>query len=231
MANGVPIFARITVPLIIFLLISAVIWTSFAEIDEITRGQGKVIPATKTQTVQATEPGVVKEILVRLGQVVKKGDLIIRLDDTATTSNLGESVARYRALKARLKRLDLEQSGDYDARFLCTDSLQASAAQICENEAKLFVAKRDSYYNKLAVLQQRLVHRERELGEAKANIERIEGNLVLSKRELALLQPLAKKGLVAKTELIRAERDVNDLDGQLKSNRELIGFCYQSFLR
>ena len=121
MDNGIPIFARLTVPLIILLLISVVVWTSFAQIDEITRGQGKVIPATKTQTVQATEPGVVKEILVRLGQVVKKDDLLIRLDDTATTSNLGESVARYRALKARLKRLDLEQAGDYDAVFKCTE--------------------------------------------------------------------------------------------------------------
>ena len=222
LVDGVPIFAKITIPLIILLMASAVAWTSFAEIDEITRGQGKVIPATKTQVVQATEAGVVKEILVRIGQVVEKGDLIIRLDDTTTTSNLGESVAKFRALKARLARLNLEQTGNYDTPYQCPEELVPSSTIICENEAKLFISKRDNYRNKLAVLKQRLVQREREMGETKANIKRFEGSLALSKSELSLLQPLAKRGLVAKTELIRVQKDVNEFGGQLNLTRESV---------
>ncbi len=223
MANNVPIFARLTVPLIILLMILAVLWAAVAEIDEITRGQGKVIPATRTQSVQATEAGVVKNILVRIGQVVKKGDLLVRLDDTITTSNLGESVAKFRALKARLARLDLEQSGSYDKPYQCPKVLSANSMAICDNEAKLFKANRDSYHNKLAVLEQRLVQKQREMGEAKANIARLEGALELSKNELSLLQPLANKGLVAQTEIIRVKRDVNEFTGQLRHTRESVG--------
>ncbi|MEI9915713.1 MAG: biotin/lipoyl-binding protein [Methylovirgula sp.] len=96
--------------LFLFLLI----WSAFAEIDEVTRGDGKVIPSQKIQSIQSSEPGVVEQILVRLGQHVAKGDLLIRLDNTMTESNLGEDEAKARSLEAQIARLQIERTGNLD---------------------------------------------------------------------------------------------------------------------
>ncbi len=83
--------------LFLFLLI----WSAFAEIDEVTRGDGKVIPSQKIQSIQSSEPGVVEQILVRLGQHVAKGDLLIRLDNTMTESTSAKTRPRPAALRHR----------------------------------------------------------------------------------------------------------------------------------
>ena len=222
MNSKAPFFARSVIYVVILLISSGLVWASYAEIDEITRGEGKVIPATKTQSVQATESGVVKEIHVQLGQTIKKGDLIVRLDDTTTTSSLGETVARQMALSAKISRLDTEESGDFNASFVCPADIQTRSPEICENEERLLAAKRVNYQTKLAVLEQRKIQRESELNETRAEVERLEGSLEISENELALLAPLARRQLVAKTEMIRTERAVNDVKGQLKLARESI---------
>ncbi|MEP1207692.1 MAG: HlyD family type I secretion periplasmic adaptor subunit [Rhizobiaceae bacterium] len=222
MSNSVPLFARLTIPLTILLLSAAAGWASFTEIDEITRGEGKVIPATKTQSIQATEAGVVKQIEVRLGQVVREGDLIVRLDDTSTSASLGETVARHRALQARIARLSLEEVGAFDSPYACPESLLAVAPQICENEARLFKARRENFLNRIEVLKQREAQRRAELTEVNSNIERLKSNLEISTRELELIRPMAKRRLIAKTELIRVERDVSESGGQLKLAQESV---------
>jgi adhesin transport system membrane fusion protein len=89
-------------------LLLAVIWAGLAEIDELSRAQGRVIPSGKTQVIQSAEAGVVTEILVRAGEQVKKGQQLIRLDDTTTSSSAGEVEARVRALQAQVARLRIE---------------------------------------------------------------------------------------------------------------------------
>jgi adhesin transport system membrane fusion protein len=106
-----PFFASILILLIVALVISFFAWAHFTEVDEIARGSGKVIPATKTQTVQSSEPGVVKEIAVQVGELVKPGQLIVRLDDTTSASNLGEVEAQARSLEAQITRLEIEEVG------------------------------------------------------------------------------------------------------------------------
>ncbi|WP_432288646.1 biotin/lipoyl-binding protein (plasmid) [Aminobacter sp. BA135] len=118
-----PLFASAAVLIIAALFAAFVVWASFAEIDEIARGEGKVIPASKTQIVQASEAGVVQEIAVKIGQVVKKNDLIIRLDNTLNTSSLGEQQAKARTLSARIARLRQEQEGRIGEPLACPKAL------------------------------------------------------------------------------------------------------------
>ena len=75
-----PLFASASIYIIGALFVAFTSWASYAEVDEIARGEGKVIPASKTQIIQASEAGVVQEIAVQIGQTVKKNDLIIRLE-------------------------------------------------------------------------------------------------------------------------------------------------------
>jgi len=217
-----PLFASASIFIIGALFVSSVAWASFAEVDEIARGEGKVIPASKTQIIQSSEPGVVQEIAVTIGQVVKKNDLIIRLDNTMNTSSLGEQQAKARALQARIARLKFEQSGNIEGSFPCPAEIQKIAPEICENEQKLLVARRGNFEVKLSVLKSRLDQRQNELDEANANLDRLTKNLEVSDRETALVESMVKKGLMAKTEQIRVEREQTELHGQLNLAGETI---------
>jgi adhesin transport system membrane fusion protein len=217
-----PRSASIIVLIVIAMLASFTVWASQTQIDEIARGNGRVIPATRTQTIQATEAGVVKEIAVQIGQVVKEGQLIIRLDDTTTASDLGEVEARARALKARVARLRAEEAGLWEEGFTCPPDVADTAPSICENEERLLAARRAGFKNTQGVLQQRLLQRQKELDEANANLDRLQGSLEISTRELKLIEPMAERRLVAETELIRAQRAINDLSGEINALNEMI---------
>ncbi|RUY01127.1 HlyD family type I secretion periplasmic adaptor subunit [Mesorhizobium sp. M7A.F.Ca.CA.004.04.1.1] len=217
-----PLFASASIFIIGALFVVFVAWASFAEVDEIARGDGKVIPASKTQIIQASEAGVVQEIAVTIGQVVKKNDLIIRLDNTLNTSSLGEQQAKARALEVRIARLKYEQAGNLSGPFPCPQDIQSVAPQICDNEQKLLIARRGNFDNKLPVLKSRLDQRERELAEAQANSDRLTKNLVVSDQEAKLVDAMVKKGLMARTEQLRVEREQTELNGQLNLAGETI---------
>ncbi len=217
-----PLFASASVLIVGALFVAFVGWASFAEVDEIARGEGKVIPASKTQIVQASEAGVVEEIAVKIGQTVRKNDLIIRLDDTVNESSLGEQQAKARTLKARIARLKQEQEGRIGEPLMCPDELIDTAPEICANEQKLLVARRQNFDTKLSVLKSRLDQRQRELDEAKVNLQRLTENLAVSQKEATLVTSMVKRNLMAQTEQIRVDREQTELNGQLKIAEETI---------
>lgn len=217
-----PFFARMLLVIVGACLVAFVLWASFAEIDEIARGEGKVIPVSKTQIVQSSEAGIVQQIAVQLGQIVRKGDLIVQINNQTTESTLGESVAKARALTAKVARLELEEVGAYDAPFICPDVVAKVAYGVCENEQRLFAANKASFQNKLSVLQERKRQREIELAEAFANIDRLEQTIQAAGKQRDLLNPLAKKGLVAQTQLLDVDRDMIEQQGQLNVYKESI---------
>ncbi|MFL0692522.1 MAG: HlyD family type I secretion periplasmic adaptor subunit [Agrobacterium tumefaciens] len=219
-ADTPPFMARMIVVLVASFIVLFLAWAAFAEIDEIARGEGKVIPVSKTQIVQSSEAGVVETIAVQVGQVVRKGELIVQLNNTTTESSLGESVAKARALGAKIARLALEEAGSYDVAFVCPEDVQSVASQVCANEERLFAANKAAYLNKAGVLRERVRQRENELSEAQANIVRLEQNITQATRQYDLMSPLAKKGLVAQTELIALERELTDQRGQITVYQE-----------
>jgi adhesin transport system membrane fusion protein len=159
---------------------------------------------------------------VRLGQVVHKDDLIIRLDNTLTVSSLGEQQAKSRGLQAKIARLKQEQSGLIDKPFACPEEITKAAPEICENEQKLLIARRENFSNKRSVLNSRLVQRQNELSEANSNIERLTKNLAASDEEASLVSSMVKRNLMARTELLRVNRERTEMRGQLNLAAETI---------
>lgn len=215
-----PFMARMIVGLIGAMIVIFVAWAAIAEIDEIARGEGKVIPLSKTQIIQSSEAGIVQTIAVQLGQVVRKGELLVQINNTTTESSLGEAEAKARALGAKVARLALEEAGAYDAQFVCPARVLEVASSVCENEERLFAANKAAYENKAGVLRERVRQRENELSEAHANIARLEQNITQATRQYDLMSPLAKKGLVAQTEVISLERELTDQRGQITVYQE-----------
>jgi adhesin transport system membrane fusion protein len=217
-----PIFARFTVITVVCLIAAFIIWSALTSVDEVTRGEGKVIPFSKTQVVQASEPGTIQEIAVKAGQIVKKGEIIARLDDTTIASTLGEATAHQRALEVKIARLDLEQTGNYTSVLVCPPDILEKAPEICRNEARLLALDEENYKNEVAVLQERKVQKQKDLDQALAQIQRLEDNVQVSEKEFALVQPMVQRKLMAETELLRVQKELTDQRGQLKQTKESI---------
>lgn len=215
MTDKPPLFARLVLLIVILFIGTFVGWAAIAKVDEIARGDGKVIPVSKTQIIQASEAGVVQEIAVQVGQVVRQGELLMRLDDTTTTSTLGESAAKARALRAKIARLEIEEQGDLTAAYVCPEAIVKVAPVVCDNEVRLLNARRISIENKSSVLQARLRQRMKELDEAQANISRLNEVIAVAQREMDLIGPMVAKKLVAQTDLLRLDRELTDQRGQL----------------
>jgi adhesin transport system membrane fusion protein len=216
MTDSPPFWARTGLAVVALLIVAFVVWAALTEVEEIARGEGKVIPVSRTQVIQASEASVVQQIAVKLGQIVRKGDLIVQLDDTATTSTLGELQARARALRAQIARLELEQTGDMASPMTCPPEVVKASPEVCDNEGQLLKARRDAFQNKLSVLQERHLQRRKELDEALVSIQRLENNIQVSEKEAALLEPLVGRKLAPQTDLLRVQKELTDSTGQLK---------------
>ena len=206
--------------LIVGIVVAFLFWANWAEVDQISRAEGKVIPSGKSQIVQSAEPGVVTDILVRSGEQVSAGQLLIRLDDTTTASSAGEVEARVLALSAQVERLRVESSGLALTDFVCPQNVSAEAPAVCSAERDLLESRLQSRVSTADVLRQRVEQRQRELNEVIVNKARLQSNLDIAEERLALVEPMAERGLTARTDLLALRAEVSDLSGQIAAAEE-----------
>ena len=183
-----------------------ILWAMLAKVDEVTAGQGKVIPSSKVQLIQSAEPATVVELLVRSGQQVEKGQLLARLDNPESRSIQAETDA----LQARSARLESEGMG-------------GSSASLGGEEATLSAVRRQALSSRVAALRSAAEQRRREAAEAAATISSLSRSLVLAQENVDRLEPLAAKNIVPVTELANAQREVVDLQGRIAAAREQQG--------
>ncbi|MFL6783540.1 MAG: HlyD family type I secretion periplasmic adaptor subunit [Sphingomicrobium sp.] len=188
-------------------------WASLAHVDEVTRGEGKVIPSSKLQVITAADSATVSEILVRSGQRVHKGQLLARLDSPENISQLGQLEAETQSLQARSSRLTSEGTGV---------SVACQGAD-CAGEQQLRVVRESATRSKVAALNASADQRRREAAEAQATIGSLSGSLSLAQKQVAMLEPLAAKNIVPQTDLMDKRREVIDLQGRIAAAREQQG--------
>ncbi|WP_374523711.1 HlyD family type I secretion periplasmic adaptor subunit [Sphingopyxis sp.] len=193
-------------------------WASFAKVDEVTRGQGRVIPSSKAQVVQSSEPATILDIVVRSGQPVRKGQLLVRLDDTESASQLGQIEAENRSLAARAARLGRE--GDGAAGADCAAGASGKTAAECSQEAALQSARAATLRSRKAALGAAVEQRRRDYDEAQATIASLKSSLGLAQNQVDMLEPLAAKSIVPQTELLNAKREATEIRGKLAAAQQ-----------
>jgi adhesin transport system membrane fusion protein len=206
----------------IALLSAFVIWAWFAELEEVTRGSGKVIPTAKARIVQSLEGGIVESINVREGDTVEKGQVLLTIDDTSFSSDLGELRSKEKSLQAQIERLRTEANNPDAITVDFSDELREAAPEVVNNEQVLFQVRKLALDNKIEVLESRLKQREQELAELHESRKRYQDGLDIAQRELELKQPLAERGIVSKTDVLQLEREISDLKGQLATTKQSI---------
>lgn len=182
-----------------------VIWAAFAKVDEVTRGEGRVVPSRQLQVLQALDGGVVTEILVREGEVVEPGQLLLRIDETRANSGVRESAAQGFALEARTARLRALAEG---ASFKPPVPETEEEKSILEEERRLYESKLSELGNLVGISRQQLSQRQQELSETQARRAAAVRGLELAQQELNQTRPLLATGAVSQVDILRLERDV-----------------------
>jgi adhesin transport system membrane fusion protein len=207
-----PWFTRITVWVISSCLLVALIWANFAVLEEVTTGEGKAIPSSKIQVIQNLEGGIVTEIFVREGQVVEKGDVLLRLDDTRFISNQGETEADRLALVARIERLTAEAEG---RPIAMPEEILRKAPQLAEDELALYQSRQGRLQSEQRTLGEQLRQKSQELAEFRAKAQQYRSSMGLLQQELNMSQPLVETGAISQVEILRLRRSLVEIRGSL----------------
>ncbi|GAA0776889.1 HlyD family type I secretion periplasmic adaptor subunit [Castellaniella ginsengisoli] len=206
--------SRMLIWMSLFTVAVLVGWASTAEIDEVVRGEGKVVPSRQVQVIQSLDGGVVQEILVRPGDKVVKDQVLLRIDPTRYSSSLGENRAESLALKAKIARLEAIAN---DIPYQAPEDVQAQAPALAEQERNVWAARVRELQANMEVAREQLNQRQQELRSTIANRDQAATSCDLASREYALTKPLLSSGAVSQVDLLRLQRDVARFCGEQKS--------------
>jgi adhesin transport system membrane fusion protein len=182
----------------------ALAWAAFFKIDEVARGEGRVITRSQVQVITNLEGGIIEEILVREGDRVRKDQPLVRIDPTRFVSAYREGEQGALALKAKIARLSAELR---HAPLEMPPEVVKGNRVIADRERALYEARRAEYATRTQVLREQLAQRESELVELRNRAQRLAEQLTLVERELGITAPLVKRGVVSEVDLLRLERE------------------------
>ena len=206
-----PLRARIVLRTIGIVVALSIMWAAVAQLDEVTRGEGKVIPSRQVQILQSIDGGLVSEILVREGDVVQANQLLIKIDETRFVSSVKENRAQYLGMVARAARLKAMSDGK---PFVPPPEVVKESPEVVAQEFQLYEAKRAEMNAAVSIARQQLVQRQQELNEAQAKRAQASQGYELTSKELSVTKPLINSGAVSEVELLRLERDVSRYRGE-----------------
>ncbi len=230
-----PSSARVMLWVMVVFFVLAAIWASWAEIDKVTVGQGKVVPSSQIQVVQNLEGGLVKEILVREGQKVEKGQQLLLIDDTRFRSDYREreqQVANLTAsvlqLSASITSVELNENFDennWQKSVILNFNKLAFPPVLEETQPNLVARQRAEYRqdlnnlrNQISLLDQQVKQKQQDLVEIQARVRNLRESYRFANKELEITKPLAEEGVVPRIELLKLQRQVNDTRREMTSS-------------
>lgn len=194
-------------------LFGMLLWAGFTSLDQVTRGEGRVVPQSDNQIIDHLEGGIITDILVRNGDLVEEGQILMRVENAISESEFGRVRIERDALQVRRLRLEAEAKGDPSLSL--PQDISQRLPEIVENELKLFELRRAQLKEKLSILDEQVRQKELALQELKSRwtFTTREREIVLEQAES--LRSLAKKGAISRNELLSVERDLQQLETRL----------------
>jgi membrane fusion protein, adhesin transport system len=189
-----------------------VLWAAFANLQEVTTGRGRVIPASKLQVVQSLEGGIVREILSREGQLVREGDVLLRIDPTLAGSTLGEARERLIGLRAMVARLEAEVEGK---PLVLPPELALLRPDLVQTQIQQHDGRKRELEGALAALELVVQQKRQEIREAEARQQTLGRSVLLAREEVTMLRGLERTRAAARAEVLTSESKLNELEGQL----------------
>jgi adhesin transport system membrane fusion protein len=189
------------------------LWANMAKLDEVARGEGKVIPSSDVQAVQSLDAGIVSKFLVREGDIVEAGQTLMQLSDVEAGADLGANKARYLGLLASITRLQAEAEGKTTVDFP-QEVVEGAPSSVTE-ELNAFRANQQQVQGQLNIYEQQMAQREQELREINIRVTDTRGVIALQRQEMEMIRPLVEKGSAPKLELLQLERTIKEKTAEL----------------
>ncbi len=213
--EDIPISKHLLLITITLFFITFIIWANWATLDEVTRGDGKIIPSSEVQALQSLDAGIVDEFLVKEGDNVKKGQVLLRLRDIEASSDLGANQARYLGLLASITRLQAQAEGRDEIDF--PEEVINGAPNSVKEEINVFHANKLQLERQINVLKQQMAQREQEVEELNTRINDLKDVIYLQRKELNMIKPLVERGSAPKLELLQLQRGIKEKTSELNS--------------
>ncbi len=182
-------FGHIILWSILFFFICFFTWAFFAKLDEVTHGDGKVIPSQKIQVIQNLEGGIVRDLTVREGQMVQKNQVLMVLDDIRFSGGYKENRLKELALTAKIERITAQLNNQ---PYAPSSVVATEVPDLVTSERELFDSKRREMQN--------LSH-----------------NLALIQRQINMTKPLLKSGAVSQVEVLQLEQQASEIESKISS--------------
>lgn len=199
---------------VFMMIIAFLVWAGYAVLDEVTRGMGQAIPSQQVQVIQNLEGGILETILVAEGQIVEKGDVLVRLDNTVASSHYRDAFAKSIEHMAAIARLTAQVNNiaiSFPQEVLDHDP------QITKEQINLFEAHKNQLSLELKILRSEYNQKIQEIEEIKGKRTELSKSLKLASEQKKIAEPLMKKGLYSRVEFIKLDRDVVGLQGQINA--------------
>lgn len=206
-----PLRARILTRALLAIALLFVLWAAVVKVDEVTKGDGKVIPSRQLQVLQSLDGGIVSKILVAEGQQVDAGQLLLQVDSTRFESSVRENRAQYLSLAAKAARLQALGEGK---PFTPDPEVVKEDPKTVEEERRLYETATHEINAQISIAQQQLAQRQQELSEARARQIQASQAYELAAKEYSVTKPLIASGAVSEVDLLRLERDVARFRGE-----------------
>ncbi len=190
------------------------LWASFAPLEVTTRGEGKIIPSKEVQKISSLEGGIIQDLLVKEGDEVKEGQVIVRLSDIGASSDLGSNETRYFGLMAAVARLQAEVEGKMPE---FSDEIMQKAPGAVTEEMNAYRANRAKIDGQTIIFQQQKSQRSQELSELQIKSSDLNGQMALAREEKAMVEPLVARGSAPKMELLQIDRTIKEKQTELNS--------------
>jgi len=184
------------------------VWASVAKVDEIVRAQGRIVPSGENKVIQNLEGGIVEEILVREGQSVRRGEVLLKIKNVKSASDLAGYVSRYNELQAKAVRLRAESENKtlrFDAAFT-----RAHPALVAR-EKRLYAANRRRLAANVAALEEQMRQKREELNEARGRLKNLKRSYALIEEEIRMSEPMVKEGVKSRVDFLKLQRDANGI--------------------
>jgi len=213
---GASIQSHIILWLAFSFVVIAIIWANYATLDEVTRGSGKTIPSSHIQVIQNLEGGILSKILVKEGDLVNKGQALLKLDAVRFASSFNETKLKYYDLLANTARLTAEVNKQ---EMVIPEEVLAKYPSIAHDAKQLLISRRNELKANKRILQEQIRQKKQDLIELKSKSSRISRSYNLLRQELEMSEPLVAEGAMSRVEILRLQRSANDIHGELTAAR------------
>ena len=198
----------------LFTILAFIIWASLASIDEITRGDGDVIPYGQNQIIQNLEGGIVEAILIEEGQIVKTGEVILKINNSKSLSTSKTNEMKFQELEAKRLRLHAEANSLPFEKVIDKNSMQNPQIELAR---RLYNSNKLEYKAKDSSLHKQIQQRRQEYKEAQARIRSLRKSLEFVGEEISMTAPMVREGVKSKVDFLQLKREANGIENDIEA--------------